>query len=68
MPSLEGFVAFNARYLAQLKAWDLVEDAPPTLTRTNVVPLGTTLSEEPLLCNEQRVAFVIPRSRTSIEL
>jgi hypothetical protein len=44
--SPEGFLAFNARYLTQLKAWDLVKDAPPTLSRTNVVPLGTPLSED----------------------
>ncbi len=44
--SPEGFLAFNARYLTQLKAWDLVKDAPPTLSRTNVVPLGTALSED----------------------
>jgi len=44
--NLEGFLAFNARYLAQLKAWDLAGDAPPTLSRTNVVPLGTALSED----------------------
>jgi hypothetical protein len=44
--SPEGFLAFNARYLTQLKAWDLVTDAPPTLARTNVVPIGTALSED----------------------
>jgi enamine deaminase RidA (YjgF/YER057c/UK114 family) len=44
--SVEGFVAFNARYVAQLKTWDLVADAPPTLSRTNVVPRGTALSED----------------------
>jgi hypothetical protein len=44
--SPEGFRAFNARYVTQLKAWDLVKDAPPTLSRTNVVPLGTPLSED----------------------
>jgi hypothetical protein len=44
--SPEGFLAFNARYLTQLKAWDLAKDAPPTLARTNVVPIGTALSED----------------------
>jgi hypothetical protein len=44
--SLEGFLAFNASYLARLKAWDLVRNAPPPLARTNVVPRGTALSED----------------------
>jgi len=46
--SPEGFLAFNTRYLAQLKTWNLVQAAPPTLSRTNVVPLGTALAEDAL--------------------
>jgi hypothetical protein len=64
--SVEGFLAFNARYVAQLKTWDLVGDAPPTLSRTNVVPLGTALSEDAVYAfsytieeHEESKAFVV---------
>lgn len=35
---LDGFVAFNDRYLAQLDGWSLLRDGTSPLTRTNVSP------------------------------
>jgi hypothetical protein len=44
--SVKSFQSFNARYLNQLRAWDLLEDGPPALSRTNVVPIGTELTDD----------------------
>ena len=38
--TLEGFLAFNGEYLAQLDAWELLMDGSSPLARTNVAPVS----------------------------
>jgi len=46
---LDGFVAFNDRYLAQLDGWGLLRDERSPLTRTNVSPHAGAPAEPSVL-------------------
>jgi hypothetical protein len=47
--TIDGFVAFNDRYLAQLRDWDLVPGETSPLTRTNVSPTQGAPAEPSVL-------------------
>jgi hypothetical protein len=45
--TLEAFVEFNNRYLAELDGWNLLRDGTSPLARTNVSPFGEGAPAEP---------------------
>jgi hypothetical protein len=47
--ALEDFVAFNGEYLAQLDAWELLQDGSSPLARTNVAPVSGAPSRPSVL-------------------
>jgi hypothetical protein len=47
--TLEDFLAFNGEYLAQLDAWELLQDGSSPLARTNVAPVSGVPSRPAVL-------------------
>lgn len=58
--TLDGFVAFNDRYMAQLRAWELVPGDTSPLTRTNVSPTHGAPAEAAVLAFSYTVAGAGP--------